>query len=276
MEIYNDTYCVYVHTNKINGKKYIGQTINGDKPEKRWKRGDGYRTQLFFARAINKYGWDCFEHEVVASNLTKKEADNFESLLINKLKTKDPNYGYNLTDGGEGMSGFCMTDASKEKRRNSMKKYFNNQEYIQRMKDVSPKKEVYQFSPNGDVINFYESTKEAERCTGVHSGSICSCALNKKLSAGGFIWLFKDDISNINSRVEKYRKNKLRIESIVQLTLEGVFIAEWDGSADAGRHTGIEYKNINAVCRGKRNKAGGYKWMYSSDYYDGINIKNKQ
>ena len=84
MEVYNDTYCVYIHTNKINNKKYVGQTIHGDNPNLRWKNGGGYRNQLYFYQAIQKYGWDNFEHEVVASNLTKEESDNFEKLLIKK------------------------------------------------------------------------------------------------------------------------------------------------------------------------------------------------
>ena len=105
--IENGSYCVYVHTSP-SGKKYIGQT--GNKPEKRWgKDGIGYLnkkndryTQPAFACAIIKYGWDNFDHEIIASNLTKDEVDNFEKLLIEKLDTMNPRYGYNCTSGGDG------------------------------------------------------------------------------------------------------------------------------------------------------------------------------
>lgn len=267
MEIYNDTYCVYIHTNKINGKKYVGQTIYGNRPKKRWKNGGGYKTQKYFNRAIQKYGWDGFEHDIIASNLTKEEANNFESLLINKLKTNKKEYGYNLTYGGEGVTGYRHSEESKRKQKESMRKYYDDYKYIQRMRDIAQKTKVYQFTNEGIFIQSYDSTKEAERNTGIHSSGISRCALNKTPSAGGFIWLFEKDIKNINDRVLNYKEKKIRKEPIIQLTLDGEFVMEWKNSVEASKSVGVSYKNINSVCRGVRNMSGGYKWMYSSDYY---------
>ena len=100
MEIYNDTYCVYIHTNLINGKMYVGQTIYGNNPNLRWLNGEGYKTCTSFYRAIQKYGWNNFNHEIIANNLTVNEANYFEELLIDKLNTRNSNNGYNLKSGG--------------------------------------------------------------------------------------------------------------------------------------------------------------------------------
>lgn len=75
-------YSVYVHTSP-SGKYYVGMT--GVEPELRWRNGVGYRGQDYIYNAIQKYGWENFEHEVVASNLLKEEAENFEKLLIKEL-----------------------------------------------------------------------------------------------------------------------------------------------------------------------------------------------
>ena len=58
----------------------------------------------------------------------------------------------------------------------------------------------------------------------------------------------------------------MHIETIVQLTYDFKFIKEWQNAAQAGRELSINYKNIHSVCNHKRNKAGGYRWMYLSEY----------
>jgi predicted GIY-YIG superfamily endonuclease len=75
------TYCVYKHTNKFNGKVYIG--ITSQQPEKRWKNGYGYEGNEYFYRAIQKYGWnDGFDHEIIVSGITKEAACAIEIELI--------------------------------------------------------------------------------------------------------------------------------------------------------------------------------------------------
>lgn len=91
-------YTVYVHINKTNGKMYIG--ITKKKPSLRWGRGAPYKHNPFFYNAIQKYSWDNFDHDIIASGLTKKEAENFEMLLIAKLDTTNQDKGYNIEHGG--------------------------------------------------------------------------------------------------------------------------------------------------------------------------------
>ena len=67
-----NTYCVYLRINKIDGKKYVGQTCQI--PEKRWKEGKGYKGCVHFFNAIIKYGWDSFDHMIIADNLNHEEA----------------------------------------------------------------------------------------------------------------------------------------------------------------------------------------------------------
>ena len=91
-------YYIYRHKNKINGKVYIGQT--SQVPEKRWGKGNGYKTSSRFYNAIQKYGWDNFEHTILFDNLTMEKANEIEELLINYYNSTDENYGYNIKKGG--------------------------------------------------------------------------------------------------------------------------------------------------------------------------------
>lgn len=90
---------VYMHTHKESGKKYIG--ITNQDVRKRWLNGKGYKPTTRFRNAIDKYGWDMFEHEVLFDNLTQEEAFQMEIALIAKYHTTDKLYGYNNSVGGE-------------------------------------------------------------------------------------------------------------------------------------------------------------------------------
>ena len=69
-------------------KSYIGQTIR--KPSKRWKNGNGYTgydSDTHFARAINKYGWDKFNHEIIG--IVESETKEQVTLDLNEWLPKD-------------------------------------------------------------------------------------------------------------------------------------------------------------------------------------------
>ena len=108
-------YTVYQHKNKINGKVYIG--ITKQKPEQRWRHGQGYKSSPHFYAAIQKYGWDNFEHNILFQNLTKEEACKKEQELIAKYHSMDREFGYNSTSGGDI---FTMNKETKQKISQSM------------------------------------------------------------------------------------------------------------------------------------------------------------
>lgn len=91
-------YTVYMHISPSN-KKYIG--ITSQKPEHRWQSGKGYKGNKHFFRAIQKYGWNNFEHIIVAKKLTEDEAKWLEIELIKEWGSTNPNRGYNISHGGD-------------------------------------------------------------------------------------------------------------------------------------------------------------------------------
>ena len=113
-----NNYCVYVHVSPSD-KHYVGQTkLNF------WRRwgadGKGYKKdQPYFHNAINKYGWDNFEHVILKENLTKEEADYWEKYYINLWDCTNRSKGYNLTNGGDGSKGAKRSEETKEKIRQS-------------------------------------------------------------------------------------------------------------------------------------------------------------
>lgn len=94
-------YTVYLHENRINNKKYVGITCQIPWLKRAGLNGNGYRTCNRFWNAIQKYGWENFDHTVLATCDSQSEAMELEKHYIAEHKTTDDQYGYNIKTGGE-------------------------------------------------------------------------------------------------------------------------------------------------------------------------------
>lgn len=186
-------FSVYCHTNKINGKRYVG--ITSQSVHARWQNGKNYARHSRFYSDILKFGWDNFEHRIVCSGLSKEDAEEIEKNLIDGLNLTDERFGYNAN-----MSGVKIAhhhENTKEKLR-AQKIGANNPFYNKKhtketrlsMSENRPKRAVMCIE-TGAV---YKSTRDAERQMNVDHGDIIRCCKGQKISAGGFHWKYEEVI----------------------------------------------------------------------------------
>lgn len=125
----NNKWKVYAHIvpKEVSGhewdKYYVGVTCQDVK--KRWGNGLLYKKCRLFYTAIQEYGWDNIQNEIIAEHLTSDEAYDLEKKLIKTLRSNDENYGYNLTSGGKGSPSVKpqnILDYQKDNSRKSISK----------------------------------------------------------------------------------------------------------------------------------------------------------
>lgn len=231
-------YCVYMHTCKANGKKYIGQTKQF--VEQRWRSGKGYKgSNPYFTNAINKYGWDGFEHEVLHENLTKDEANEIEIKLIAKYNTTNRKYGYNSEIGGNNSP--CSEHTKKLISLNHADmKGENNPRYGVKLSDETKAK--IGNANRGRVISEETRLKLSKANSGTNNGFY-----GKK---------------HTNETKEKLRQQKLDPTNPMNMRVKCVETGEvFYSMAEAARHYGIKRARISEATRGVKETAAGYHWV---------------
>jgi group I intron endonuclease len=231
-------YLVYKHTNKVNGLVYIG--ITSQRPKARWNNGKGYKPEKdengneresYFWNAINKYGWDGFDHLILVRGLTKEEAEWLEIQLIAAYDSTDRSKGYNFSKGGGGTNGCHHTEEAKKK--------------------MSDKKKGIKYS---------EESKQ--KMSNSHKGLKHSEETKRKISVN-----HADAKGENNPMYGKLGKDCPNSKKIICTTTGQVYY----GMAEAERTTGVRQTNISKVCRGIRKSAGKLpdgtplKWRYVKD-----------
>ena len=129
--------CIYLVTNRINGKQYVGKTSKTMKVRQAvhfaHAKMEG-ETNIYFHRAIRKYGSDAFDWEVLEENDRSDMLDRLERYYIKKLQTRVP-HGYNLTDGGDGHPGYVRSPEWRAKVSQAKMGHFVSEESRRRMSE---------------------------------------------------------------------------------------------------------------------------------------------
>lgn len=226
---------VYIHTNKLDFKKYVG--ITGRVPEVRWNNGRGYPSNKYFTQAIKKYGWDGFYHDIICSGLSKDAAERIEILLIKILNTTDRMYGYNIDNGGSAPGRF--TNETKQKMSQSAKHRPPQTE--ERRRKTSERMKGNQYAKGVHL-----SQERIAQLAAIHTGRIKS----------------DEEIDKIRKAVSK---------PVVQLDADGNVLGMFPSATEAHNKTGVGATGIRSACNGKRNGSGGFLWMWKKNYdvYDG-------
>lgn len=277
-----ESYSVYKHTCP-NSKVYIG--ITRCRVSDRWKNGLGYEYQVF-GRAVRKYGWENITHEVLYKNLTEDEAKRLEKELIKEFDSKNPEHGYNRTDGGDGVKGYEYSEDTREKMSQHAKKMWENPEMRERLtkhlreisnanigKKIDPevvKKlaaqkslKVDQYDKDGNFIQTFDSLMDAARSVNKDCNSaIVSCCKGKKKSYCGFIWKYHGDELTDDEIEWRNCKEYRSKREIVMCDDEWNEIKRFPGFHDAGRELGLNYKAIFSAVKTGRH-CNGYKWRYA-------------
>lgn len=253
---------VYMHTSPSN-KVYIG--ITSQEPKLRWGNGCNYSSNEHFNRAIKKYGWDNFKHEILFSNLSLKEAKEKEIELIAFYDSTNPEKGYNITIGGESGNGYHHTELAKQKISASMKgrtspmkgrkqseeskaKISESNKNIPRRKgftlsDETKKKigEAHKGIPKPKSEEHKRKMSEAKR------GTTLSEETKKKMSESRTLWCSKN------------------LENILQLSMDGDVLRKWNNQSDAFRELGINQSTFQLhVSNGKPLR--GFIYIKEKDY----------
>ena len=199
-----ENYTIYKHTSP-SGKVYIGQTRQDVK--KRWCNGYGYATSPHFDRAIKKYGWNNIQHEIIATGLTKKEANWLEQYLISYYHSNEGQYGYNITRGGDGSNGRLITkeerarisesnkgrkasEETKQKMSEAQKKFYAANSETYKKRQSWRKIAVDMLDMDGNYIKTFKSAKEAAQEVSSSPSNITKCCKGKKGSCHNHKWRY--------------------------------------------------------------------------------------
>lgn len=246
---------IYKIENKVNGKVYIGQSIDINT---RWYN---HRRELNGNRHHNEhlqYAWNKYKENnfefIIIEECKIEDIDNKEIYWIDYYKALDSQYGYNITSGGQGRHGYSWSEEDKK-----------------RLSEIQNPEPILQIDLKGNVVERWRSGSYAARETGFPVSGIMNCVREDgdQYQAHGFIWLYEkvyyDEKFNIQEYIFNHIKERKRV---FKYDLYGKLIKVWNTTSDIIEEFGLhstEYKTIWRCLNHDIYSYKGYIYLYEDD-----------
>jgi group I intron endonuclease len=251
-------YYVYITTNLINGKQYVGDHKINPKHSK-YYIGSGH----VLLKAFEKYGKDNFFKEILEWFDSREDSFKAQKKYIEYFNTLQPN-GYNISPtGGAGISGWCAESTRKKLSDKLMGHphfapgYKHSKEVIERQKKsrrLNNKSTSQEFrSRPGYIARGYKHSPKQN--------------LEKSIRQKG------KPSHNKGMKIHtEESKRKLQLffgKPVLQYDKNMNFIKEWPSSMSAAKALGV-YKGTgpNSVANGKRKTWHGFIWVFKNKNND--------
>lgn len=235
--------CIYKIVNKENKKFYIGSTTEYHRRSKEhlYYLRNNMHYNIYLQEDYNKYGEDAFEFQIIEIVGNKEELLGKEQYYLDTLK---PNY--NILIIADRPTGVKRRPETIEKVRQANLGLVHP-EWRNKIKSEAQGGDNHWTKKR--INPFSDKSKKKMSDT------------KKQMYKDGYINPRKGvklEPEMIKSIAEKLSKR------VIQLTLNGEFIKEWDSVNQIDRETEFDKSCISLCCRGKRKTHGGYKWEYKN------------
>ena len=196
----NNFSCVYMWTNLVNGKKYVGQTQCFGQRMARYRCG--YR-KTNIEKAIHEYGTENFDIVVLERDVPLDMLNEREQYWIDYYQTYDEKHGYNVQRYARSNRGYKHTQEWRDKFSATLKdKWATDKEYRKFWSDRMSGENNYFYGKklcgdkNGhatkvrcvELDKVYTTVKEASEKTGTSRQNISHALNGRQETAGGYHW----------------------------------------------------------------------------------------
>lgn len=239
---------IYMVTNKINGKKYIGQTLRDD-IKIRWSYHKSMQKNSighYLYNAYKKYGIENFKFEIICICFDE-DCNKYEIDYIKKYNTISPN-GYNLKSGGENQKHHAET---KKLMRQKNKKPISN--------ETREKLKLYGLKCRGIKLSNEQKEKMSSART-KYWANISTEAFESISNKRKEIYLKKD------SKTKQALENgtKLLRKKVLKFDKNGTLLNSYASISQAATENNLHISGISRACNHLHNakESGGFIWEF--------------